>query len=120
MITYVPQPKDSKLCGQACLAMLCGITLDQAIKEIGHKHGTRTAELVRVLRRYGWKIGYHGRLRKISIKSVFPKATIFKMRCIYNHESHWIVVVDGKIFDPACEGSVTGFGRLTSFLEIEK
>jgi hypothetical protein len=38
------------LCGQACVAMACGISLEESLRIFGHRHATKTAELIRAIR----------------------------------------------------------------------
>ena len=51
----VTQPPNSKLCGQCCVAMLAGITLDESIQIIGHQKGTRTKDLVKAFQKLNIK-----------------------------------------------------------------
>ena len=49
----VRQPEDSSLCGQACVATLAGITLDESIEIFGTKGKTYGTHLVAALRCVG-------------------------------------------------------------------
>lgn len=48
-----PQPPGSRLCGQVAVAALAGVTLEEAVHAVGHRHGSRTRDLVRALRSLG-------------------------------------------------------------------
>ena len=41
------QPVGSNMCGQACIAMIAGISIEEAVKAVGHRHSTKTREIVR-------------------------------------------------------------------------
>ena len=43
----IKQPKKSRLCGQCCLGTILGITLEKAIRLVGHKQGTYPKELAK-------------------------------------------------------------------------
>jgi hypothetical protein len=58
MIKYQYQPPGSSLCGQTCVAMIAGITLEESIEAFrGKKGGTRTKEVVAALRKLGINCG---------------------------------------------------------------
>lgn len=46
----VRQPEGSRLCGQACVAMLLGISLDGAVELVGTRRGLRARQIVEALR----------------------------------------------------------------------
>ncbi len=109
------QPVGSRLCGQTCVAMIADVSLSDAIKAVGHAHGTTTRELASALRKFG--IDCTDRLKRISKKSSLPE------RCIVGvvwdkknggYHRHWIVRWDGEFFNP---DPSDGY-RMTSFLEI--
>ncbi len=103
--------------------MLCGITLQDAILAIGHAHGTRTAEIWRALEHYGMVVtGRRGGLRRIT-GGYLPKTALVKMlppHGVHSHRSHWIVIHEGVVYDPACENGMVSHGRLSSYLEVNE
>ena len=127
-LRLIHQPPDSKMCGQACLAMLCGISLEEAVALIGHAHGTKTKEIIQALRILGVKVN-SDRLIRIGLrKGGFPTTCLcrviaFKedrkaLKEIYNW-SHWVVLHEGRIYDPAYQRPVTSYGRISAYLEVD-
>ena len=56
MITHVQQPAGSLLCGQCCIAMVAGTTLDRAIAAAGTRTRTSAPVLQRALLQLGWQL----------------------------------------------------------------
>ena len=117
---HVRQPPNSNCCGQACLAMLCHISLPAACRLIGHSHGTHTKEIVTVLRRHGWKCP--DRLVRMSAKRAVPDVALVKMiGCVNPREAHWLILDHGQVLDPGVPaGQVSPHSRLSSFLPITR
>ena len=115
----VRQPKDSTLCGQACVATLAGITLGKSIMFFGHKGRTRYKAVIQALHQLGvdsgpgWKKG-------------FPKCKTAVMLYRLDGEwtgSHWVVWHKKKYYDPAAgvfrkEPKWLKDSRVTSHLEV--
>jgi len=105
MIKLILQPPSSSLCGQACVAMAAGITLEESIRVFGHKHKTKTKELIRVLRSRhiftGDKLKRFPQYTAWSF-SLNPHRAIIKeiYGPIRKRKSHWILLWDGHIYDP--------------------
>jgi hypothetical protein len=120
----ITQPEDSSLCGQACVAMVAGISLKQAVEVIGHESSTTTRELVKALRERG--VDCDNRLRRVGrIKPVLPKRAIIvihrpkELQNGRREKWHWMLTWDGVIMDPGNrwpEGYPNW--RITSYLEI--
>lgn len=53
---HVTQPLRSKLCGQACVAMIADLDLDAAVALVGKKGATYTADLRKALADCGWQV----------------------------------------------------------------
>ena len=108
----VRQPINSNQCGQACVAMVCGITLDAAVAAVGTTGRTRTKQLIAVLRLHGVKCG--GRL-----KLGLPQSTAI-CKVTDDIDAHWVVRHKGIFYDPATGCSVLPkHWRITSHLEIK-
>lgn len=111
----IKQPQKSSLCGQCCLGTILNISLEEAIKLIGHKHGTRTRELARHFK---------------TNKDKLTKFTLYSYslcRVHYGKEknTHWVLWRNRQIYDPiigewiSCgEWQETSGGRITSSIEI--
>lgn len=124
---HVRQPKPSNLCGQACVAMILGISLDEAIERMKTRGGTRTKQLVKVLRDSG-KVTCNGKLSRVRKDFKPPKCAVMKMcwKEGTRRRSHWVVWNEGWWYDPsdtivrkATEGLMApSDAKLTSYLEI--
>lgn len=126
-MNHVVQDKPSN-CGQSCVAMLAGITIELAEKIIGHGHETRTRELVAALRSLGIQCG--DRLRRMTPYTELPATAIVKVvryrhgrPCV--HDAHWVVRHDGDIYDPAATRGQALYmdhgvwTKLSSYLEVD-
>lgn len=129
---WVPQPAGTRLCGQVAFAVLTGLTLDQAIRQFGHRHGTKTKEMVRHLRAFGYDCPDRLRacrrpelaLAKLSREILYQDAYGYVKRLERNW--HWVVVDGDKIWDGET-GDETGqpWGwhptqRITSYLPLTR
>ena len=123
----VYQPENSKLCGQACVAMILKMTLKESVAEFGYRHVTHAHDVIDVLRKYGFSTGNRcvrlsGDLRGTKLKDVefwswaFPKRCMLRIGCRGMAGSHWVLLWDGKTYDPA-HNAVDG-EFVTSYLEI--
>lgn len=102
--------------------MLLDVTLSAAIELVGHRHGTRTKELLAVLRAAGRQP--EKRLRR---KKVGPPQSGTFLLCVRKpptHWRHWAVLEDGIVYDPAYGAGPLPLPfweegvRVTSFLEV--
>ncbi len=132
MIRLICQPKGSTLCGQCCLAMLLGQTLDDVIWDMGGwKRPTTIRQLARHLEHCGWHST--GRLRRLSSRTAWPETAIFKLVWKRNGRPvdrnwHWVLWAEGRFWDgrrPAHRtraqverGSGGRTRELTSYLEL--
>jgi hypothetical protein len=116
------QPRDSNLCGQTCVAMVTGNTVEKICRMIGHSHSTRTSELARVLEGFGFFC--EDRLRRIRKGGRIPSNCLlkvtFKMRGGDGkrliRKGHWMLRWDGRTYDP--DPRPVSFGEVTSYLKI--
>jgi hypothetical protein len=114
---YVKQPMGSNVCGQACVAMLADITLDEAIVATGRRGKTRTKDIKAGLTVCGI---LHGTRR---IRGMAPKGVKAMLFWTGDKGCHWTVWHKNKHYDPVAgvyrkvprwlEGS-----RVTSYLPI--
>ncbi len=122
----VRQPEGSNLCGQACVAMIAGITLQAArdLIYVDEDGGTHTKHLIKALRASG--VECDDKLKRVS-----RKRPMLPARCIvaihgpvcksYKRTRwHWMVSWDGVIYDPdGCWPELYKDWRVTSYLEIK-
>lgn len=123
------QPVNSSLCGQTCVAMICGIHLADAVEAVGKGSKTTGINLVRALNKFNIKAKILTRLscfKKISIKNecyyhFLPKRCIVKFRAKNIKHSHWVLIWDGKTYNPDPPqryGEKEGYEYISSFIEI--
>ncbi len=105
VITHVEQPRDSDLCGAACVAMALGIPLQEAIERMGHQHPVRNWEVVKAL-------GREGRFKRFPKAglSALPKPCLLRVRWFKWH--HLVLMTNEYIHDPSYATSVTLEGWL--------
>lgn len=105
-------------CGQTCLAMVSGLSVEEVERTLGKTGSTRTKDLVRWLRARGWRCPD----RLVPFQQYVPTLCIAKLarrrpdgRLEANW--HWVVLTpSGALHDPS-EGSR---GVLTSYLPLTK
>lgn len=92
---------NSTTCGQACVAMVLGITIEEAIDRIGHTGITSDEEICRVLSLHPEEYIILSDENITKLNNMQCK--LVKHRDPKNHKNeHW-TVYDGKyIHDPAC------------------
>lgn len=97
-IVHIQQPPASRMCGQAVVAMVLRTTLKEACRRIGHGHGTRTKELLRVL----GPICVDGKLIVLR-KREMPEYAILKLVEVgrEGRSWHWVLRKGTEIYDPA-------------------
>jgi hypothetical protein len=128
-MTTVLQPKGSRICGQACVATLLGISLEHATKLVSKKGATNLKHLIPpLLMSYNCS---NVKLMRTSPLSHWtqqvPKIAIMRVRWSKS-SSHWVVKDAGSIHDPvAGELGINDFddlithhgGRVTSYFQLE-
>jgi len=109
----IQQPKRSKLCGHAVIAMVAGVNLAAAISAIGHRKGTKAPELRTALARYGVTVGE----TKLTAHEEIPLRAIARVTRPRRRNWHWVLVWDGDVLDPS-PTPING-GIITSFMEVQ-
>lgn len=111
-ITYTRQPKNSRQCGQYCLMMVTGKSIEEIIDTVGTKKGTTTKRILHALDQFGIK--HSGRLITRGTKPL-PKIAICKVRREWSKTSgwHWVLLYDGMIYDPDPSGDANSQGMLS-------
>lgn len=134
-IKHLRQPPGSRLCGQTCVAMITGVSIDKVVEIIGHTRGTRIKELSKGL----VKLGYlcDNKLKNLSKKKPIleqlPELAIVNSRWRSEHRKtpggHWVVWCNARVYDPEFhfvdkvpqQSWLTNkTWRLTSFAEVKK
>lgn len=105
-------------CGQACIAMITGRTVETVIKDMRTSGSTSIGQLIEILDFYGVK--HAEKNTRISKKNPQPhKYSILTVHTNGGY-THWVVLYDNKYYDPEfglIDGEYT-YGRITSFLAI--
>ena len=106
--------------------MLTGASLSKVINLVGHSHGTRTRELIKVLRRLGFDCPdrlKHSKKLEAALYRV--ERALVKITWAETSSWHWVAWADGLIFDPGSESPLGNFalyrylgGRATSYLAV--
>lgn len=114
----IRQPEGTALCGQCCVAMAAGVSLERAIEAVGHRkqRGTTTGELVRALRFFGVECA--DCLRRVSrSKPIGPRRGLVVIK--RDDAEHWMLTWDGEIKDPGDRWpEAYANWKITSYLEI--
>jgi len=120
MRTWIEQKPKSHNCGPIAVAVIAGVTLEEAIKAIGKKGSTTTKQLVCGLRKLGWNCP--DRCKKMPK----PPLGIAQLKSPTRKSGwHWVVVDGDKIYD-GCNGNPDGTvrwingERITSYLPVTK
>lgn len=114
-INYIKQPTDY-LCGQACVAMLAGVTVEEVVSVMKNDKGTGKKDIEKALNYYG--ISQAKTLTKADNSSVLPKVCILKV--LLPQYAHWILYYDGKYYDPefGVMEELYQKAKIQSYLEI--
>lgn len=114
-ITYIKQPTEY-LCGQACVAMLAGVTVEEVVSVMKNDRGTGKKDIEAALNHYG--IRQAKTMKKADNASVLPKVCILKV--LLPKYAHWILYYDGKYYDPEFGLTDTLYqkARIQFYLEI--
>ena len=105
-------------CGQACIAMIAGKSIETVIQDMKTDGPTSIGQLIDILDQYG--ISHAERNTRISKKN--PEPDPFSILTVHTNEgyTHWTLLYQGKYYDPEF-GLIEGeymFGKITSFLGI--
>lgn len=117
----VRQPEGSSLCGQACIAMAAGVTLQTAIRAVGH-HETRgcfSHEILEGLRTLDVPCADKWQRVKRAHAVLPRRALVWIYRVPKVQSGHVMLTWDGTMYDPGCRWP-KGYAnwRITSYLEI--
>jgi len=116
----VRQPKGSSLCGQACVATIAGVSLEESIMAFGGtRGGTSTKQVVDALRKLGVACGDN--LVRLSKKSLKTPTCIVKLHFDGYKFTHWTVYHKGKGYMDPDFGPVKEYPsgvRETSYLPV--
>ena len=95
MVEYIHEPDDLQ-CGQAVLAMITGVSVEQVGRELGNYRETTLKEMKSFLRSHGMQIS--DKRIQITEKQELPDLCILSLetpRCW-----HWSLFCNGIFYDP--------------------
>lgn len=119
----VRQPPRSNCCGQACIATIFDITLEESIKAFGTRGCTRARDLIAAAIKLQSEVAPHWSCgdRLINSRNTpLPKngtaVAKFRLTGTPGWKSHWVVYHNGKYYDPAAGV----FRKVPEYLEHAK
>lgn len=100
MIKHRYQP-NNKTCGQTSMAMVLGITPEEAIKLYGHNNATYHSEHIKILKSKGYDVDE--KFTKVDNRKKYelPKLCIVRVSKAGKRIGHMIVHYKGKFYDPS-------------------
>lgn len=108
---------NTRTCGQACVAMLAGVSIEDVIKVMKTSGPTSIGQIIEALDYY--KIGHSDKNVRLSKKNpTLPDTAILTVHM--PEYTHWVLYHNQKLYDPEfglldeCHKD----GKITSFLEI--
>jgi hypothetical protein len=134
IIRHVQQPPDSKQCGQACVAMLAGVTLEQVMstpigperkKRLPPRGGTCTGGVIRMLEAQGLYPMRHPRLELIRKGLILPQWCLVLThwpKWADKPGTHWVCRINGIWHDPLfpSPGTISWDYKPTSYLPLRR
>lgn len=114
-IHYRKQPTEY-LCGQACVAMLAGVTVEEVVSVMENDKGTGKKDIERALNHYG--IRQAKTMTRADNTSALPAVCILKV--LMPGYDHWVLYYDGTYYDPefGVMKELHQKARVQSYLEI--
>lgn len=113
-MTLIRQPRRSRLCGHCCVAMALAISLDEAVRLIGHRHGTKADELRKALASRGVSV----LPTSLTAYAALPQRAIIRLTIPRRRNWHWMLLWDGMTYDPSGDAMERPGAKITSFMEI--
>ena len=116
-INLIRQPDNSNLCGQACVAMIAGISLDESIKLFNSRGSTGTKTVYYALQKRG--ISCSDKAVRIKNNNK-PKLCIVTIHYTGYKNKHFCIWNNNKYYDPSrgIRAKLDKFERETSFIKI--
>ena len=114
-IRYIQQPTEY-LCGQACVAMIARVSVDEVIRVMNNDQATGKKDIERALAYSG--IGQANTMTKADHSTPLPPVCILKV--MLPRYSHWVLYYHGKYYDPefGLSDELYCKARVQSYLEL--
>ena len=94
-IRYIHQPTEY-LCGQACVAMIADVSVDEVIRVMDNDRATGKKDIEKALEYFG--IAQAKTMTKADKSTPLPPVCILKV--LLPRYSHWVLYCHGKYYDP--------------------
>ena len=124
MRTWIEQKPRAHNCGPIAVAVIAGVTLDEAIAAIGKNGSTTTKQLARGLRNLGYRCP--DRCKRITLMTPPISLAIGQLHDPKRKSGwHWVVIDGDKIYD-GVNGKSNGTvnwkpgWKITSYLPVTK
>ena len=95
LIRYIHEPTDLQ-CGQAVLAMLTGIPVEEVVREIGNERETNLREMKGFLRSHGLEVSDE----RIPVTDREELPSLCLLSCETPRCWHWLFCCNGVFYDP--------------------
>ena len=114
-IHYIKQPIEY-LCGQACVAMIANVSVDEVIQVMNNDKSTGKKDIEKALDHYGIK--QTKTMKKADNGTQLPPVCILKV--LLPGYSHWILYYHGKYYDPefGLMDELYSKAKIQSYLEL--
>ena len=114
-IQYIRQPTEY-LCGQACVAMIANVPVDDVIRFMNNDKSTGKKDIEKALDHYG--IRQAKTMIKADSKTLLPPVCLLKV--LLPGYSHWILYYHGKYYDPefGLTDELVAKAKVQSYLEL--
>lgn len=102
-------------CGQACISMLTGISIEEVCKVMGTSGGTTIGQILDALDQFN--VRHAEKNIRLSKKNfIIPDIAIINVH--FSEYTHWVLHYKGTFYDPEF-GKMKEYtnGKITSFLE---
>jgi hypothetical protein len=112
----VQQPEGSNLCGQAVVAMLLNLSLEEACELMGKRGKTTSKDLVQALCKGGVGVGQ----KRIPLRGNPPPlfSIVFARYSQGGNVGHWMLFWNGRLLDPSAHYE-TRDKIVTSYIPIQ-
>ena len=114
-IHYIKQPTEY-LCGQACVAMIANVSVDEVIMVMNNDKETGKKDIERALDHYG--ISQAKTMTKADNSTLLPPICILKV--LLPKYGPWVLYYHGKYYDPefGLSDELYSKARIQSYLEL--
>lgn len=103
MLDLVRQPEGSNLCGQACVATLANVSLEEACKAVGKRGRTRWTDVRLGLSKFQIDAQSINPVRTFQALFLLQRSGVFILKTQREKRGHYSILAGDLVFDPALE-----------------